>query len=508
MKHNAKIVSVLDIGSNSVRMGVYQNAKGRADRLDFLEHPLHLGHEVFATGRIGTPAIRELSTALRGFSQVMKEYGVNEYRAFATTALREAENRAYVLDQLHTQNSLTVEILEDGGESALVFAQLLQSPLLCESALLAYIGTGSLGLAVSEGHVVTQTGSITLGFLKLSEILRDVEDQTTHFHKVLEEYVETRFRRFRLWLNGRKFAQLLLTGRELDTIARLCGAQEKTGVYVIDRGQLTALYDRAKNLHASVLARQLTLTEEAADQLLPMLAIYLRMLELTQAQQILAPRIHIMDSMARQMLLPDEKVRYEATVRESAAACARETGKGLQIDLPHAQRVREYSILLFNKLKKLHGISGKRLLLLECAALLHEAGDGVNAKNPSLATYDLAKQAYLFGLKEEETALIAEIARFGSLRRVLNMRDLFPAKQRLMIDKLGAILILADALDESHRGKLADCKLRLEEDRLAITARGREETHLEQWAVREAAGVFEEVFGVQPVLTNKSSLLT
>ena len=508
MKRNVKIVSVLNIGSDSVRMGVYQNVKGRAERLDFLEHPLRLGHEVFTTGRIGTPAMRELSAALRGFSQVMKEYGVNEYRAFATTALREADNRAYVLDQLHTQNNLTVEVLEDGGESALAFSQLLQSPLLSDSALLAYIGTGSVGLAVSESRAVTLTGSVTLGFLKLSEILRDVEDQTTHFHRVLEEYVETRFRRFRLWLNERKFSQMLLIGRELDTIARLCGAQEKNGVYIIDRGQLAALYERVKNLHASVLSRQLSLAEEAADQLLPMLAIYLRMLDLTQAQQILAPRVHIMDSLACQMLLPDDKARYEATVRESAAACARETGKRLRIDLPHAQRVREYSVLLFNKLKKLHGISGKRLLLLECAALLHEAGDGVNAKDPSIATCDLSKQAYLFGLKEEETLLIGEIARFGNLRRALITRDLLPAKQRLMIDKLGAILILADALDESHRGKLTDCKLRLEEDRLMITAHGREELHLEQWAVREAAAFFEEVFGVQPVLTNKSSLLT
>ena len=463
---------------------------------------------MFTTGRIGTPAIRELSTALRGFSQVMKEYGVNEYRAFATTALREANNRAYVLDQLHTQNSLTVEVLEDGGESALVFSQLLQSPLLSDSALLAYIGTGSVGLAVSEGRVITQTGSITLGFLKLSEILRDVEDQTTRFHRVLEEYVETRFRRFRMWLDGRQFSQLLLTGRELDTIARLCSAQEKDGVYIIDREQLAALYERAKNLHASVLSRQLSLTEEVADQLLPMLVIYLRMLDLTQAQQILAPRVHIMDSLACQMLLPGDKARYEATVRESAAACARETGRGLRVDLPHAQRVREYSVLLFNKLKKLHGVSGKRLLLLECAALLHEAGNGVNAKDPSLATCDLTKQAYLFGLKEEETLLIGEIARFGHLRRALSMRDLLPAKQQLMIDKLGAILILADALDESHRGKLTDCKLRLEGDRLTITSRSREEPHLEQWAVREAAAFFEEVFGVEPVLTNKSNLLT
>lgn len=83
---------------------------------------------------------------LRGYTQVMKEYGVTEYRAIATTALREAENRAYVLDQLKTQNNLVVEVLEDGEESGLIYGELLPTPYLENEAMLAYVGTGSVGV--------------------------------------------------------------------------------------------------------------------------------------------------------------------------------------------------------------------------------------------------------------------------------------------------------------------------------------------------------------------------
>lgn len=70
--------------------GYLSGGQGRRQQLELLEHPLRIGHEVFTSGRISVETVRRLSEILRGYSQVMKEYGVTEYRAIATTALREA----------------------------------------------------------------------------------------------------------------------------------------------------------------------------------------------------------------------------------------------------------------------------------------------------------------------------------------------------------------------------------------------------------------------------------
>lgn len=214
-----KAVGVLDIGSNYVRMGIYQAGKGGAQRLELLEHPLRIGHEVFTSGRISVETVRRLSEILRGYSQVMKEYGVTEYRAIATTALREARNRAYVVDQLKTQNNLVVEVLQNGEESALVYAALLGLPGVQAESMLAYIGTGSVGVAAWDGRTIQQTCNITIGFQKLGETLRSLEEQTAGFYKALEEYVETYFRRLTLRLGERRFGSLTLTGRNLEVIA-------------------------------------------------------------------------------------------------------------------------------------------------------------------------------------------------------------------------------------------------------------------------------------------------
>lgn len=104
---------------------------------------------------------------------------------------------------------------------------------------------------------------------------------------------------------------LVLTGRELDTIASLCGAAEENGVFRIPREALEALYANIKTLPARVIAERTAIPEETADQLLPMLAIYLRMMDFAKAPVILSPPLHLMDILAGQMLSPAEKTRFE-----------------------------------------------------------------------------------------------------------------------------------------------------------------------------------------------------
>lgn len=507
MRRTVKIVSVLDIGSTLVRMGVYQAGKNGIQRLDLLEVPLRLGHEVFTFGRISPETVRALSAILRGFTQVMKEYGVAEYRAIATTALREAENKSYVLDQLKTQNNLTVEVLEDAEESGFVYSALLSRGYAQQDALLSYIGTGSIGVALCGDNTVRQSCNITVGFLKISEILRSTEDKTTQFYQVMEEYIDVFFQRMSWRMGCVAVQKLLITGRELDTIASLCGAEETGGVYTLKEKKLRALYDRIKSLPANAAARLLGVTEETADQLLPMLALYLQMMAFAGVEVLTAPRLDLMDILAGQLLDPAEKQRYEGFKHKGALSCAREMCHSRGLDMEHAERVLETAVTLFQKLKKLHGISDKRLVLLECAALLHEIGYGLNAKNAAEATYDTLKQAYLYGLTEEETVLVAETARYGDMHRTTPGTGAAPDKRRILTDKLAAILNLANTLDESRKGKVEELKVKLEEDRLVLTIRAKEEPLLEQWAFEDCAPFFENVFGIQPVLVVKSRLV-
>lgn len=507
-----RAAGILDIGSSQVRMGLYQTGQAGArpadaiQRLDTLASPLPLGHEVFTTGRISAETMRQLSRILKGYAQVMKEYGVTQCRAFATAAFREAQNRAYALDRLRIQNHLAIEVLEEGEESALVYSALLASPLE-EEALLAYVGTGSIGAAYWRDGAVEQTGSMTIGFLKLAEMLRRRPDGISRYGEMLEEYIETYFHRWELCWGGKAFSQVLLAGRQMETMASLCGIRQKNGTFSVGREAIDALYDRIKECPLSVLAADMDGSEETAGQMVPMLALCRRMMRFTQAQKLIVSPVDLMDVAAGQLLVPAEKTAYEAMrytgARSSCLALAKREGA----DTLHAERVRKTSVRLFHKLKKRHGLSGKRLVLLECAALLHEVGYRANVKNPPLATYDCIKQAYFMGLSGDEAVLVAEIACLGHPPHEAAQAACFPESQRLLIDKLTAILMIADALDSSRQGKIDDLHIRLEDDRVVITACGRRELLLEKWSFEEGAAYFENAFGIRPVLLYKDTLL-
>ena len=272
--------------------------------------------------------------------------------------------------------------------------------------------------------------------------------------------------------------------------------------------QLLCFLTVSRTLNFSAAARELSLPEETAGQVLPMLAIYRKILSLTRAEEIVAPCMDLMDLLAAQLLMPARKQEFEAAQRNGALSCARRLASFRHADVSHAERTANYAVLLFDKLKKLHGISAKRRTLLECAALLHEIGENVNVKSAADAAYDLIRQSYIYGLSEEETVLTAEIARYaggdGALR---SPKQPLSEKQRLLVDKLAAILMLSNALDESHAGKVTELKLRLDEKTLTVTAQSDGEMLLEKWAFGECAPFFEDVFGIRPVLVNRSRLL-
>ena len=73
----------------------------------------------------------------------------------------------------------------------------------------------------------------------------------------------------------------------------------------------------------------------------------------------------------------------------------------------------------------------------------------------------------------------------------------------ILIAKLTAILRLANSMDRSHRGKLADCRMSIREGELVITTGYEGDIALEAMSFEQKADFFEEIYGIRPVLRQK-----
>ena len=149
-------------------------------------------------------------------------------------------------------------------------------------------------------------------------------------------------------------------------------------------------------------------------------------------------------------------------------------------------------------------------MLLELASILHSCGSFVNVRQHNQCTYDLIKGMDIFGLRQSEVLETAFVA--GSISNNLSPEEnpdfaWLPTEERIVISKMAAIFRLANALDKSHRCKLRDLKIHLEDDRVLFKAKAADNTLLERWAFEESAQFFKEVFGLSPELSIKFDLI-
>ena len=110
--------AAIDVGSFEVEMGIYEiSNRNRIRKLDHIRHVTALGSDTYNNGKISYEMVEELCDVLAGFAGIMKSYKVTEYRAYATSAMREARNNRIVLDQIRVRTGIQVRIISDSWDT-------------------------------------------------------------------------------------------------------------------------------------------------------------------------------------------------------------------------------------------------------------------------------------------------------------------------------------------------------------------------------------------------------
>jgi len=127
------VFAAIDIGSNAMRLlfcRVYMvDGKPHFSKEELFRMPIRLGEDVFLQGRISDQKADRLITALRGYSELIKAYGVQNYRAVATSAMRDASNGLQIIERAKAEAGINVEIIDGKNEAALVFSNHIEELL-------------------------------------------------------------------------------------------------------------------------------------------------------------------------------------------------------------------------------------------------------------------------------------------------------------------------------------------------------------------------------------------
>ncbi len=514
-KKNASMAALISIEPDLVKMRISKLKDNSLIDIERLECQTKLGHEIFNYGKVSFETLREISEILKGYSKILSEYNIKNCKVIACALLNEAENNAYVVDQIKIQNDMHVEVLEDRKEKSLIYFNMiktLENSTYNElnKALIAYIGAGSIGFSIYDKGKILFSQNINIGSSKLYELLEPIQEQTSDFSIVVEEYLNRIIGRIRFPINQSDIENLIVAGNEIDIIAELCEAKIQESIYDIDLKNVNKLYNEIKNMTAQAISDKYDISLNKAQLLFTALAIYSKILKMTNAKKILSPKVELWDSVIKQELSSKIAKQYEEHVRSSVICCAKILSYHFYFDKLHIENTYQYATLIFDKLKKLHGLDKRKKLLLDLAVILHEAGYYVNSKDPRISTFDIVKNLDLYGLSEKEVSLIANIVRYNEFTNP-NKDDFeyskLPQEDRLMVSKMVAIFRLCNALDKSKKQKLKNMRVKLSDENLTITAECDDNVYLEKWAVDRCKKFFEEVFGIKISLIVRTNLL-
>src|SRR3954453_20446993 len=168
-RKRASSVAVIDIGSNSVRLVVYE-ATERSLVSIFNEKTLcGLGREVQTTGLLAPDAVLKALTSLRRFRALCRVMKVGRVHAIATAACRDATNGADFIAKAERICQVPIEILS-GPREAKLSALGVISGIYKPDGIVGDLGGGSLELIDVRGNQVRSGVTLPLGSLALQDL--------------------------------------------------------------------------------------------------------------------------------------------------------------------------------------------------------------------------------------------------------------------------------------------------------------------------------------------------
>lgn len=513
----------MDVGSNAIRLAIAEfKSPTRYTILERMRVPVRLGESVFHTGRIAPETMDAALDAFRDFRRCMEENGVVVHRAVATSATREAKNRAAFLDRVHSETGIDLELIPGPEEARLVALGVrAKLSLMRGTSIILDVGGGSIELALVEHDKILLVESHNLGTVRLLERAgRKSGDQLLRF---LQETI--RASRFPLLdsLRRHTVSRLIGTGGNIETLASLSatgvgrggrgsgrGSGRNASRDSTERKPLSLPLRRLKTLLAAMAglppeerAKKFDLRPDRADVILPAGAVFEYIATRTKVREVKVPFVGLVDGvlldLAQEAGASGKKELESSQTLNAAMAVMRK----YEPDTRHARHVASLAVSLFDQLKPVREMGKRDRLLLEIAGLLHEIGNFISSSGHHRHAYYIISETPILGLSDEELHIVACVARYHRKAPPDTSHECYaelPDRARARVRALAAILRLADALDHDHRQRIAKISTKKRGSELILKARTRGDVTLDEWSVGQKGDLFKEEFDLEPLL--------
>ncbi|OIP53540.1 MAG: phosphatase [Helicobacteraceae bacterium CG2_30_36_10] len=459
----AKRVAVIDIGSNSIRMVIYE----KTSRFAF-----HLLHEAKSKVRISENAYKNNGNlqeipmqrtfdTLEGFINIAASFKARKTLCVATSALRDAPNQKYFLDKVKTHLKLNMRIID--GQQEAYYGAIACANLLPEqsNALSIDIGGGSTEFSIINGKNVTNTISIALGTVRLKELFfdkRKIKEAVVYIDKKLEA------------LDNLNPSEIIGIGGTFRAISTAVMQKKK---YPLDKihGFECSNTDFKKFITSVLKAneaklKKLGIKSDRFDVIKPGALILERVLNKLTINKLISSGVGVREGVFLADLLRNSKDKFPANYNTSVKYLL----DSYISESSYSNQLSALNKKLFDLTYKHLGINSAYRYELAIAAKLYPIGSNIHFYSNHKHSYYILQNALEYGFTHSQIMLIATLSKYAKYKlpsssHINEYSILLPDNNT--IESLSYLLSLSIAL-LSHRPLNIDFELSFSEGVLNI----------------------------------------
>jgi len=278
-------LAAVDIGSNAIRMQI-SNALmyGVSDvvfkKVEYIRFPLRLGADVFTFGKITQKNEEKFVKLMQNFKNFVELYEIDDYMACATSAMREASNGYEIVQRVYYNIGLKINIIEGQKEAELI-----------NKSIYSYIQDGNYL------HIDVGGGSTELNVYVNKQKISSKSYQLGSVRSFTDDSFAERCAEIKSWLNQQPFLPDMpivgiATGGNINKLFDLTPKKNGNIVKVKDI-ETTASYVSEMSYEQRLL--QLKLNHDRADVIVPASKIYIEIMRMAGAKEIVVPDMGLKD---------------------------------------------------------------------------------------------------------------------------------------------------------------------------------------------------------------------
>ena len=275
--------AAIDIGSNAVRLlikSIDREAvqEKKIKKVMMLRVPLRLGFDVFSIGELSEKKADKLRRLMKAFRQLMKIYDVDDYRACATSAMRDARNGRTIIKKIEKDTGIRIEII-DGQEEARMI-ECMEDRL--GNYMYVDVGGGSTEINLLTNGELVWSVSYNIGTVRM--LSNAVKEGT--WQQMEEELMKV--------TEGVAAINIIGSGGNINKLFRLADKKDKK-LQRLPVSSLQTVYDVLKPLTPEERVEAFSLKQDRADVIVPAAEIFLKIAEVVHAEYIYVPVIGLSD---------------------------------------------------------------------------------------------------------------------------------------------------------------------------------------------------------------------